>query len=422
MPVSADAPSNRRIALLDSGLSRRMGHHAHFGHGLAQLCTEQGIPLVILARKQVDAKLMADLANAKAVFARSLYEVFAQGDIFDQDWNDYRTGRRLYAEDLDQSGFVPQGSGLFWMPTARPREIAGFADWLLKHEARPQVVIGFHLFMRPMEPGSVEGLVHRLATNRLIEAVGHERIFPYATNLPLARRLAAAMRLGIYLAPLPHFYGPPAAPVAPPPLPPGDGPLIASVGVPRARKLGVPLPDIVRSALSRHPDLRFVIQVNEVESNGDLTALEKLRQVKLVKGWLEDDAFAALIQAADALLLPYQRDRYAENISGPFAFAAAYGRPAIVPSGTWMAERIARKQAAGIAYKRDEAVIDAITVALDRRAQLHTQASKLAERWRAWDGKALLRAVRQWAAGEGTAELRRVDPKPPSAARPANPA
>jgi glycosyltransferase involved in cell wall biosynthesis len=269
-----------------------------------------------------------------------------------------------------------------------------------------------------MEPGSVEGLVHRLATNRLIEAVGRERVFPYATNLPLARRLAAAMRLGIYLAPLPHFYGPPAAPVAPPPLPPGAGPLIASVGVPRARKLGVPLPDIVRAALSRRPDLRFVIQVNEIESNGDLMALEKLRQVKLVKGWLEDDAFAALIQAAAALLLPYRRDRYAENISSPFAFAAAYGRPAIVPSGTWMAERIARKQAAGVAYKRDEAVIDAIAVTLDRQAQLLAQASKLAERWRIWDGKALLRVVRQWAAGEGTAELRLVLPKPLSPAAP----
>jgi hypothetical protein len=413
LPVSTDAPTHQRIALLDSGLSRRMGHHAHFGHGLAQLCAEQGIPLVTLARKHVEAKLMADLANAKAVFARSLYEVFAQGDIFDQDWNDYRTGRRLYAEDLDQSGLEPQGSDLFWMPTARPREIAGFADWLLKHDVRPQVVIGFHLLMRPMEPGSVEGLVHRLATNRLIEAVGRERIFPYTTNLPLARRLAAAMRLGIYLAPLPHFYGLPAAPVAPPPLPPGDGPLIASIGVPQARKLGVPLPDIVHGALRRRPDLRFVIQVNEAESNADLMALEKLRQVKLVKGWLDDDAFVALIQAAAALLLPYQRDRYAENISGPFAFAAAYGRPAIVPSGTWMAERIARKQAAGVAYKRDEAVIDAIAVALDRQAQLHAQAGKLAEQWRVWDGKALLRVVRQWAAGDGTGELRCVIPTPP---------
>jgi len=422
LPVSADTPADLRIVLLDSGLSRRMGHHAHFGHGLARLCAEQGIPLATLATKFVDAKLAADLANAEAVFTRSLYEVLAQGDVFDQDWTDYQTGRRLYAADLDRSGFEPRGSDLFWMPTARPREIAGFADWLLKHASRPQVVIGFHLFMRPMEPGSVEGLVHRLATNRLAEAVGRERIFPYATNRPLARRLAAAMNLGIYLAPLPHFYGPPAAPVAPPALPPGDGPLIVTVGVPKARKLGVPLPDIVRGALRRRADLRFVIQVKEAEPDADLMALGKLRQVKLVKGWLEDDAFAALIQASAALLLPYQRDRYAENISGPFAFAAAYGRPAIVPSGTWMAERIARKQAAGIAYKRDEAVVDAIAVAVDRMAQLHAQASQLTDPWRVWDGHALLQVVRQWAAGESIDELRRVSPNLPSPAGPAAPA
>jgi hypothetical protein len=99
----------------------------------------------------------------------------------------------------------------------------------------------------------------------------------------------------------------------------------------------VPLPDIVRGALRRHAGLRFVIQVGEAEPDASLIALGKPRQVKLVKGWLKDDAFAALIQASAALLLPYQRNRYAKSISGHFAFAAAYGRPAIVPSGTWAA-------------------------------------------------------------------------------------
>jgi glycosyltransferase involved in cell wall biosynthesis len=419
LPSPSDTRSDSRIVLLDSGLSRRVGHHAHFGQGLAQLCAKDGIPLVTLALKTIESELAADLANPKAVFTRDFYQPAAGGDLFDQAWNDYRVGERLYIADLDQSGIEPRASDLLWIPTARAREIAGFADWLLKHAVRPRVVLGFHRLMRPMEPGSVEGLIHRLAARRLVEAVGRDHILIYTNHYRVARHMAAAMNFAVHLAPMPLFYDPPALGAKPPTLPNGKGPLVACVGVPRPDKSGLPLPDIVREALRRRADLRFVIQVNGAENNSALMTLERMPQVQLVKTWLDDGAFVALIQAADMLLMPYRRDRYAERTSGPFSFAAAYGRPAIVPSGTWMAERIARKQAAGIAYKRDAAVIDALTVAADRLPALQEQAARLAQRWRAWDGEALLRVVRQWAAGDGTGKLRRVDPKPPPSAGPA---
>ncbi|HWA44553.1 MAG TPA: hypothetical protein VHA10_15160 [Hypericibacter adhaerens] len=414
----ADTRSGPRIALLDSGLSRLMGHHSHFGQGLAQLCAREGVSLTTFTAKSVEAKLAPRLGGPVAVFARSLYQPLGNGDIYDRDWNDFRTGRQLYAADLDQSGLEMQASDLIWIPTARPREIAGLAEWLLKRERdhRPRVALGFHRLLRPLAPGSAEGLTHRLATDRLAEAVGRDRIFPYATNHRLAQRLAGAMNLGIYLAPLPHFYGALASPASPPALPPGDGPLLVIFGDPDARKNGVPLAGIVREALRQRPDLRFVIQVR-AEADPGLLELEKLRPVKLVEGWLEEDAFVALIRAADLLLLPYRRERYADTISGPFAFAAAHERPAIVPAGTWMAERIARKQAAGVAYKRDAALIDALMLAADRMTKLKAQAAALAPRWRVWDAEALFRLVRQWSLGQGTGKLRRVDPKPPPGPR-----
>lgn len=420
MPASTDTPAAPRIFLLDSGLTRRVGHHAHFGHGLAELCAKENIPLTTLTPNHIEPDLAADLADPRPVFSRNLYQATGNGDMFERAWNDYRAGQRLYSADLDQSGLQPQSTDLFWIPTARPREVAGLAEWLLKHEVRPWVAVGYHLLMRPMTPGSAEGLVHRLAARRLANAVGEDRIFAYATNHRLARRVADAANLDIYLAPLPHFYGAPEGAGDPPALPSGKGPLIACVGVPRADKIHIPLPQIVREALRRRGDLRFVIQVNGAESDSALMALENLQHVKLVEGWLDDGAFIALIRAADMLLLPYHRDRYAENISGPFAFAAALGRPAIVPSGTWMAERIARKQAAGIVYKRDAAVIDALGMAADKLAGLHAQAASLVQRWRVWDAEALLRVIRQWAAGEGTGKLRRVGPQPPSPAAPAD--
>jgi glycosyltransferase involved in cell wall biosynthesis len=419
LPSPSDPRSESRIVLLDSGLSQRTGHHAHFACGLARLCAGGGFSLITLTTKGVEPALATELADPRAVFAQGLYQPAAAGDLFDRAWNDYRAGQRLYAADLDRSGLEPRPSDLFWMPTTRAREVAGLAEWLLKYGVRPRVAIGFQDLQYSVEPGNVEGLIHRLAARRLVQAVGQEQIFAYATNHRLAQRLAAAMNFGIYLAPQTLFYNPPAPAAVPPALPAGDGPLVACLGVPRPDKSGLPLPDIVREALRRRPDLRFVIQVNGAETNAALMALEKMPEVQLVKGWLDDGAFVALIQAADMLLLPYRRDRYAERTSGPFSFAAAYGRPAIVPSGTWMAERIARKQAAGIAYKRDAAVIDALTVAADRLPDLHAQAANLARRWRIWDGEALLRVVRQWAAGDGTGKLRRVDPELPPTAVPA---
>jgi glycosyltransferase involved in cell wall biosynthesis len=182
------------------------------------------------------------------------------------------------------------------------------------------------------------------------------------------------------------------------------------VGVPRPDKAALALPAIVRGALDLRPDLRFVIQLNGARVDPLLAALREFPQVSLVEGWLDDGAFLALIRAADMLLLPYRRLRYAERTSGPFTLAAAIGRPAVVPSGTWMADRIARKQAAGIAYKRDAAIFDALAAAVDRLSLLQAQAVKLAPRWRDWDGEELLRLILRWSNGGGISGVRRIDP------------
>lgn len=408
MPPPPD--EKQRLILLESGLQQRTGHHAHFARGLAQRLAGNQQPLAILASQNIDPSLAIDLAEPVRAFTRAWWEPVAVGDGFDQGWNDFRAGARRYAAELDLAGIEPRSTDLFWMPTACAREAVGLAEWLARHKVPARVALGFQQLLRPVEAGNVEGLIHRLAARRLLDGVGEDRIFAYATNYRLARRLAAAMNLGIHLAPQPVFYNLSATAPFPKALPPGDGPLVACVGVPRRDKTALPLPSLVRGALDLRPDLRFVIQVNGAKADPALMALREIPQVSIVEGWLDDGAFVALIRAADMLLLPYQRERYAERTSGPFALAAAAGKPAIVPSGTWMADRIARKQAAGIAYKRNPAVFDALATAADRLAALQAQAARLAPRWRNWDGEELLRIVLRWSAGGGISGIRRIDP------------
>jgi len=399
----------QRVVLLESGLQRRTGHHAHFASGLVQRLAGKRPSLVILASQDIDPSLAVDLGDPVRAFTRGWWEPAAIGDDFDRAWKDFRAGARRYATDLDLAGIEPQSTDLFWMPTACAREAAGLAEWLARHQARARVALGFQQVMHPVEPGNVEGLIHRLAARSLLDSVGAEHVFAYASNDRLARRLAKAMSLGIYLAPQPLFYNLSATAPFPGALPPGDGPLVACVGVPRPDKAALALPVIVRGALDLRPDLRFVIQLNGARVDPLLAALREFPQVSLVEGWLDDGAFLALIRAADMLLLPYRRQRYTERTSGPFTLAAAIGRPAIVPSGTWMADRIARKQAAGIAYKRDAAIFDALAAAADRLSVLQAQAVKLAPRWRGWDGEELLRLVLRWANGGGISGVRRID-------------
>jgi len=408
--VPSPLDEKQRIILLESGLQQRTGHHAHFACGLAQRLGGSQQPLVILASQNIDPRLAVDLADPVRAFTRAWWDPVAVGDAFDQDWKDFRAGARRYAADLDLAGIEPRSTDLFWMPTARAREAAGLADWLTRHKARARVALGFQQLLRPVEAGNVEGLVHRLAARSLLDSVGEERIFAYATNHRLARRLATAMNLGIHLAPQPVFYNLSATAPFPGALPAGDGPLVACVGVPRPEKTALALASLVRGALDLRRDLRFVIQVNGTRLDPSLAALREIPQVALVKGWLDDADFVALIRAADMLLLPYQRERYAERTSGPFALAAAAGKPAIVPSGTWMADRIARKQAAGIAYARDSAIYDALAAAAARLPLLQAQAARLAPRWRDWDGEELLRLILQWSAGGGIRGIRRIDP------------
>ena len=95
---------------------------------------------------------------------------------------------------------------------------------------------------------------------------------------------------------------------------------------------------------------RFVIQTTlvggqapepEVErAIADLKSLQKtLPNLILIDGDLSEDEFYRAICDASCLLIPYDRERYQARSSGLLVQSYLCGRPAIVPSGTWMADQ-----------------------------------------------------------------------------------
>lgn len=396
-----------RIVLVDNGLTQRIGHHAHFAFGLAHMQAAAGRPFLTLADAAMEPALARGPLRPRPVFTLRLNEFPSDDDPFERLWNDQQSGALRYAEDLSRSGFKPLESDLLWMPTARAREIAGLAAWLSACRRRPRVVLGFHSVIRPLDPGTVSGLLHRMAGRALAEAIGTERILAYATNRPLAQRLAAALGFPVHTAPLPHFYVRLRAREPLLELPEGDGVLVGCLGMQREDKRFADLPGLLSQIHARRPDLRFLVQVGAGDLDPSFAALETDPRIRLVRGYLEDRAFCALVAACDLLLLPYKPERYIARISGPFAFGAAYGTPSIVPARTWMAERIAEERAAGIAYDGgDEALVTALAHGADELARLQARAAKLTEGWRRWDAHALVRAVRRWAAGHSLQSLK----------------
>jgi hypothetical protein len=402
------APSAGRIVLIDNGLSHRIGHHAHFAFGLADALRAEKRPYIVLADEAMEPPLATDPLAPRPVFSLRFYQFIAEGDPVERVWNDHEIGARRYAEDLERSGFEPFETDLLWIPTARAREIAGLASWLKKRGRRPRIMLGIHSLLRSVEPGTVSGLVHRMAGRAIAEAVGPDRVLAYTTNKPLAVLLTAAMGLPVHAAPLPHFYSQLQPDESLPEMPAGDGALVGCLGVQREDKRFLDLPAILSRAHALRPDLRFMVQVGADGLDPSFLALEADPRIRLVRGYLEDRAFCALVQACDLLLLPYRAERYVSRVSGPFVFGAVYGTPSVVPARTWMAERIAAGRAAGLVYDGDDgALVETLARGADDLVDLHKKAAKLKKSWRDWDGRALLEAALRWSAGRSLEELRR---------------
>jgi hypothetical protein len=401
------APAGR-IVLIDNGLARRIGHHAHFAFGLARLLARESRPFIVLASRAMEPQLAADPLAPRPVFGLYLNEFIAEGDPVERVWNDHEIGSRRYAEDLERSGFEPLETDLLWMPTARAREIAGLAAWLKKRKERPRVMLGFHSLLRPVDPGTVSGLLHRMASRALDDAIGHDRVLAYATNKPLALLLTSAMGLPVHVAPLPHFYSQlrPDEPL--PELPPGRGALVGCLGMQREDKRFLDLPALLKRAHALRPHLRFLVQTGADELSPSFAALEADPRIRLIRGYLDDRSFCVLVRACDLLLLPYRAERYVARISGPFVFGAVYGTPSIVPARSWMAERIAAGRAVGLVYEGDDrALVETLARGARDRADLRGKAAKLRKSWRSWDGQALLGVALHWSAGRSLEELKR---------------
>ncbi|MCC7273631.1 MAG: glycosyltransferase [Alphaproteobacteria bacterium] len=390
-------PAPRRIVLVARGLDS-LGHDRFLCRRAAIEAARLGIPLEILGGPApLPAAMAADL-GVRFIFRRTPGPADAAPDPYADEYDRYEASARQFAEDLVDAGLGLGREDMVWLPSASLSAIDGLAGGLRRLRVQPFVAACLHHATPPdasYAPGTVPALLARLALRHIERALGERPALVTATTEGLARRLAPLLGRAVPTLPLPHWYDPPPGEdTTPPPLPPGDGPLIGVLGRPRPDK-GLPgLQAILAAVHAAVPKARLVVQDYGPDA-AYLPVHDRLRAAGIVHGlpWpISDGAFLGLVGRLDLVLLPYRARSFVDRVSGPFCFAAASGVPVVATAGTWMAGEIAAGRAAGAVLDdlAPHTVARAVAGALADLARTKARAGALAPTWRANDGTRLI--------------------------------
>lgn len=388
-----------RLVVLDSALRSAAAHHFHFAHGLACASRERGLDIELVGHRDAAPALLAP-PGVRPVFTRTLYDRLSS-DRFDAEWTGYDALRQSFSADLRSSGLVPSRADVFFLPTAVPGEIAGLGDWLDGWESQPRVAALFHWGVAAdLGPGTVLAAVHRQAAKRLVGRSGRS-VWLGGIHRGVIDGLSPIFARPMELAPSVTFYEKPL----PGERPPHPHPVVGILGASRVQKGSRLVPQIVRRALREAPAWRWSIQhqgSTPVPLGIDLLADDE--RVTVIAAWLDEASMIDFLTGLDVALLPYDRETYRRLVSGVFTLAAGYGVPCIVPSGTWMADRIAAGEAAGLVYPASADVAGLIAPMLgaltDTVSALRERARRLAPAWRRrYSAETLIDRLVGWANG-----------------------
>lgn len=229
---------------------------------------------------------------------------------------------------------------------------------------------------------SVTGLITCLD----LLGVLNNKVFLYAENALLADNLSTTWHAPVQPLDLP----PPGRPL---PLPKYDhNPLVvAYLGAARIEKGFLNLSPIIAAlweSHGRHRRIRFRIQSSPqiVGYAPEIrVAIEKLRQfpshyVELVEQEQTSVEYARMLDSADVILLPYNRERYTVRGSGIAVEAVSMGRVLITTTGTYPASLIT--DACGVAAANTEGYVEGLRRLTDDFPRYAVNAHINAKRYR----------------------------------------
>lgn len=367
----------RRFVLVDPCLTGRGSHPFHFAREVLAAAAARGCDCTLAAWhgfRPDDCPATWRVHTPFRHTSYSKYTAFGELDALDERgrvplawrlqptawWRERRREQRIaaFAEDVRPAIAGLNPGDVVLLATASELEAAGLARAIADLE--PPRGIGWHiLFHFPIYRGfgpEFPTQDRRLepTRRRLHEAV--QRAVPHVIHWHTTTPELACQYARILPGPVADLPYP--IPQLQDRAPWRAGPLRAvSLGDARPEKRTATLPDIVTACHAALPgSLEFAIQTNlgfpagsrHPEHEAVRTAIDELRrlaergqQIDLLGGPLDAPAYAAELLRADAVLLPYDQDRYRSRCSGVMLEALAAAATPIVTGGGWMARQLA---------------------------------------------------------------------------------
>jgi glycosyltransferase involved in cell wall biosynthesis len=370
-----------RLISFHHRLSGFTGHRYPEALGLSIAAPARGMDFALLISERAPTLLRAELPFARPVL---------HCPVFRKDWSFDRRTADFVAMLHEHVDPVAREDDWLLVTTSTQCELRALTTWLAETPLgkRPWVLSAFHSdrwnrYGKEERDRQVAELKVVAAELAQLDADAKRRLILSACPLNLSRELSDLLETRVKLMPQVLLGN---RSFRPRKKADGESPTVGVLGGSRAEKGSHLLPAIVAETRRRRP-ISFTIQMaNELMSAADfakLRALAKEPGVRAIVKPLRQKAYRSLLASCDILLFPYERIPYVQRTSGIFIEGAFIGRPAIVPSGTWMAGELAAGNAAGIAYEGDDppAIADAVIKAVDMLPALSAAAMRHAPRW-----------------------------------------
>lgn len=353
---------------------------AHFFNellGYQTAAREMGLTHHLIVSLAIDSRLAQALSAERALDPLPLTPGVDVEHMVDRLVTFADAPRKLQSlwASLDAQNLTDNDIILF--PVGSPILISGIGAWLARRPAKGRPGV----FFRILETGheSRAAILFRIACANLRPQSGQERVFLLADNRHLAAVVSRICARRIFATPVPKYFGAaeasgyskePAGPTVYVHLNRRSGPLVKD------------LANIIRCITAAVPGVRFIIKPTKtlaIEAQETLSSQIASLAEMLPEEQPADD-FLANFSKCTVVLLPYEPQAYAILTSGVFVEAASFGRPVVVPGGTWMARQIIEGRGAGTIFEEPDAktVVAALLEALRNSERLGALARSLA--------------------------------------------
>jgi glycosyltransferase involved in cell wall biosynthesis len=350
---------------LDNGLTGLGAHNFHVNLAIAQAFRDKKIACQVFAAHVVSRDLLRGL-NGSPHFSRYFYESIrlpraSQLPRFlwhrlarlpgqmpcDEGLSETVTHRRLnraYRKDLARLPQIWKRGNIIVIPAISQNQLRGLADHLLSvpPEQLPTVFcqLMFPPEWTPWGARSLHGERFYRDAFAILQRLMGKSLFFIAETEGLAEEYRKGFCIPVTTLPLPLALDE----VSPGMRAPNAPPLFAYLGYAKTERGFHLLPAAIESLAARNATARFLIQIKHSRWEREIIAAEgalrKLRSVEILQGELSRQDYLHCLNRADAVLLPYDPEKYGQRGSAVLIEAAAGGRPVVACDRTWPAQLV----------------------------------------------------------------------------------